>query len=114
VGGLIFDHCAYRTTSLSSDVLANYVVDASLYCFGEDGFGANPKFLHGSDVNHPYSLRHNSPLRGRGRVCDWMIGAYDLRGDADDGKYLRLRDEVVDIGCYQCWLNPVAMRVIVR
>jgi hypothetical protein len=43
-----------------------------------------------------------------------MTGAYDIRGEADEGKYLRVRDGKVDIGCYQCWLNPVGMTVVVR
>ena len=80
----------------------------------DDGFGADPKFVLAKDAVHPYSLRLSSPLIGRGRVCDWMTGAYDIRGEEDDGKYLRVRDGKVDIGCYQCWLNPVGMTVVVR
>jgi hypothetical protein len=113
VGALIFDHCAYKTKTSTLD-LAEYILDDSLYCFGEDGFGADPKFVLAKDAVHPYSLRLSSPLIGRGRVCDWMTGAYDIRGEEDDGKYLRVRDGKVDIGCYQCWLNPVGMTVVVR
>lgn len=112
-GALIFDHCAYKTKTSTLD-LAEYILDDSLYCFGEDGFGADPKFVLAKDAVHPYSLRLSSPLIGRGRVCDWMTGAYDIRGEEDDGKYLRVRDGKVDIGCYQCWLNPVGMTVVVR
>ena len=43
-----------------------------------------------------------------------MIGAYDLRGDADGGKYLRLQDGDVDIGCYQCWLDPIGTSIVIR
>jgi hypothetical protein len=52
---------------------------------------------------YPFSIWYNSPLCGRGNVEEWMSSAYDIRGDADDGKYLRLRDGKCDIGCYQCW-----------
>ena len=52
---------------------------------------------------YPFSIWHTSPLCGRGKVEDWMSSAYDIRGEADDGKYLRLRDGKCDIGCYQCW-----------
>jgi len=113
VGALTFDHCAYGVKTSSLD-LSDYVVGNSLYCFGVDGFGADPKFRLGKDPAHPYSLRLSSPLVGRGAVADWMTDAYDLRGTADDGKYLRLRDGAVDIGCYQCWLDPVGMTFTIR
>jgi hypothetical protein len=51
----------------------------------------------------PYSLRRSSPLRGWGLLLDWMEDGTDLAGNP------RLRDGKVDIGCYQCWLDPVGM-----
>jgi hypothetical protein len=32
----------------------------------------------------------------------------------DGGKYLRIRDGKVDIGCYQCWLDPAGMKIVIK
>ena len=45
-----------------------------------------------------------------GETADWMSTATDIRGDG----FPRLRDGKVDIGCYQCWLNPVGAIITVR
>ena len=66
--------------------------------------GDDPKFI-ADGSRDSYALRLRSPARGKGLVQSWMSGAYDIRGSADGGKYLRLRDTKVDIGCYQCWLE---------
>ena len=113
VGALIFDHCVYKT-KLSTLDLTDYTLDNSLYRFGENGFASDPGFMLAGDSDHPFSLKRTSALRGRGRPLDWMNDAYDLRGDADDGKYRRLRDGAVDIGCYQCWIDPVSLRITIR
>lgn len=60
----------------------------------------------------PYSIKHGSPARGKGVVMDWMDGAPDIRNDV--ARYPRLRDGKVDIGCYQCWLDPVGVLLLVR
>ena len=52
----------------------------------------------------PYEIKRSSPARGAGVVLDWMASATDFRASED---YPRLRDGTVDIGCYQCWLNPL-------
>ena len=62
------------------------------------------------DPENPYSLRWNSPARAAGAVEDWMENAYDLRGAG----YPRLRDGKVDMGCYQCWLDPVGLNLIFK
>lgn len=85
-------------------------VERNLYRFGVDGFGSSPRFCLDKDPEHPYSLRTGSPLRGRGQKADWMENATDIRGEG----YARLRDDKVDIGCYQCWLDPVGMLLFVR
>ena len=59
------------------------------------------------DSAHPYSLRTSSPARNVGVAEDWMATANDIRGAG----YPRLRDGKVDLGCYQCWLNPVGMTI---
>ena len=58
-----------------------------------------------------YALRYSSPARGKGLVQDWMTGALDIR---QDPACPRLRDGAVDIGCYQCWLDPVGFTFSVR
>ena len=67
-----------------------------------------------SNALHPYSLKLSSPAVGKGFVQPWMADAYDIRGLADDGKYHRLRDGKVDLGCYQCWLDPVGTALLFR
>ena len=39
-----------------------------------------------------------------------MMDATDIRGEG----FPRLRDGTVDIGCYQCWLDPVGTVFIIR
>ena len=56
---------------------------------------------------HPYSLRYNSPARGLGELLGWTEGDLDIRKDA---AYPRLRDGKVDLGCYQCWLDPIGFK----
>ena len=74
----------------------------------------DPKFQEYRDLKHPYALRRTSEAIGRGTVEDWMTGAYDIRHTEDGGKYLRMRDGKVDLGCYQCWLDPVGTVFSIR
>lgn len=71
-----------------------------------DVAGFDPK-----SVDCPYSLRYSSPARGKGLVQDWMVDACDIRRD---DRYARLRDGKVDIGCYQCWLEPAGSLLLLR
>ena len=70
------------------------------------GASWNPRFVGEGD--HPYSLKWRSPLRGEGLLLDWMADGVDFAGNP------RLRDGMVDIGCYQCWLDPIGMTLIFR
>ena len=97
--GVRFSNCAYGVSNVAN--LGDYV-DEALYQFGVNGFGALPKFIGAADADNPYALKTGSPLRGRGKVLDWMAEATDIRGEG----FARLRDGKVDIGCYQCWLTP--------
>lgn len=66
---------------------------------------ADNAMFNRKSTEHPYEIKYSSPARGAGKKLDWMTAeATDIRGQAD---YLRLREGKVDIGCYQCWLNPV-------
>ena len=70
----------------------------------------NPRFV--DDGSHDsYALKYSSPACERGLVQDWMSDALDVRNDA---RYPRLRDGKVDIGCYECWLDPVGIQLIIR
>ena len=62
------------------------------------------------DPDHPYSLKRTSPLRGLGAYADWMAEATDIRGEG----FARADGTSVDIGCYQCWLPVVGMKVSIR
>ena len=65
-----------------------------------------PRFT--GDADHPCSPKLRAPYVGKGLVMDWMSDATDLRGNP------RLRDGLVDVGAYQCWLNPDATTIILR
>ena len=67
-----------------------------------------PNLMGARDPEHPYSPRLHSPLVGAGLVMDWMADAMDLVGNP------RLRDGKVDIGCYECWLNPMGFSFSIR
>jgi hypothetical protein len=69
----------------------------------------DPKFVNptfGSDADWSLSLK--SPLIGKGDASIWTAEDVDLVGK------LRLKDGKVDIGCYQCWLNPLGFMMMVR
>jgi hypothetical protein len=68
---------------------------------------ANAGFVGGNGAGR-YEPGFSSPARGAGVVQDWMADATDVRGDA---AFPRLRDGVVDIGCYQGWLDPNVLYV---
>ena len=64
----------------------------------------NPRFA----AEPKWSLSLKSPLLGLGDASIWSAGDMDLVGN------LRLRDGKVDIGCYECWLQPRGMRITFR
>jgi hypothetical protein len=111
--GLRFANCAYGTaTGLFASGKISDLVDSSdgpMYKFGANGFPADPKFAF-KDAAHPFEPKRTSPLRGIGMVEDWMMDGMDIRGEG----YPRLRDGVVDIGCYQCWIQPKGVVISVR
>ena len=60
---------------------------------------------------NPFAITRRSPAFSKaGAVEDWMATATDIRGEG----FPRLRDGVVNIGCYQCWDVIPGMSVIVR
>lgn len=73
----------------------------------------NPRFV-GPEVapDDPYALTLRSPCVKdlHGQVQGWMATATDIRGDG----FPRLREGVVDIGCYQCWDKAYGLSIFVR
>ena len=90
-------------TNCCVGVAWNYSQDASLTNANLNVMGASWDAGFVGDDEHPYSLKLKSPLVGKGLVLDWMADATDFAGNP------RLRDGKVDIGCYQCWLDPVGI-----
>ena len=74
----------------------------------------DPKFCGDRDPGHPYALRPGSRAIGAGTVEGWMQDAYDIRRVLDGSEYGRLRNGKVDLGCYQCWLDPTGTILIVQ
>ena len=107
--GLRISHTAYGTASIAS--FADFIADTAYKIGAADGvgrvIGTSPGFCGSKDLEHPYALRRTSCLRERGVVQDWMVGANDLRGEG----FARLRDGLVDLGCYQCWLEPTGLLI---
>lgn len=67
----------------------------------------NPAFI--GDGDHPYSTKARSRLCSAGRILSWMTDdAADIAGNP------RVRDGKVDVGCYQCWLDPLGFSLRVR
>lgn len=55
-----------------------------------------------------WELSPKSPLLGQGDPLDFTDADLDLAGRS------RIREGKVDPGCYQCWLNPPGLMMIVR
>ena len=70
---------------------------------------ANPSFAKNRYRGTPYwSLLLNSPLLGKGDPLGFTDSDLDLAGRP------RLKDGHIDIGCYQCWVNPPGMMLIIK
>lgn len=110
-GALRFSHCAYGVSSLSGETSDWF--DAGDFCIGGENGLSGPGFAWGRVPEHPYSLGWTSPLLGLGKTDEWMTDACDLRGDEDGGRYRRLRDGRVDLGCYQWW-SMAGMTISIR
>ena len=89
-------------TSRSDDVLyfETGTVTADNACF------------NGKSATDPYEIKYSSPARGAGKPLDWMTAdSTDIRANP---AYPRLRDGKPDIGCYQCWFDPVGFIMSVK
>ena len=96
------------------NISAEYITQ---FTSGQNSLGEckNPKFV-GMDANvrerYPdephWALSFKSPLVGKGDSLDFTDDDLDLAGRP------RLRDGKIDVGCYQCWLNPLGLTLIFR
>lgn len=91
---MVLSNCVYATTE-NNAIAEGYENSGCLILADRAAY----KFVGKGE--HPFSLRRTSPLRGMGLVLDWMEDGVDYIGNP------RLRDGKVDVGCYQCWLDPI-------
>ena len=92
-----FSNCVWNVRK--SDVLVSReapYVDGGCIALGE---GVSARFT--AEGEYPLTPKLSSPLVGAGLVEDWMGSAVDMAGNP------RLRVGKVDIGAFQCWLDPV-------
>ena len=71
----------------------------------------NPGFVaeKSEDIDVPYwALKASSHLRGKGLLLNYGPGDVDLAGKP------RIRDDKVDIGCYQCWTPAPGLLLLFR
>ena len=98
--GEFFTAVQYNNPSM----LSNNYVKASTHFAADDPYGnmtlataGEPRFTDAASGN--FSLKSNSPLKGKGVVCDWMQGGATL--DAGSGTYT-----IDTIGEYGVCYNP--------
>jgi len=107
--------CDFRFGSGSNITLRNCLIGESREGTPKSETGTvtadSAKFNEGSDTD-PYEIKRGSPAFGAGLVLDWMTAeATDVRGKSE---YPRLRDGQCDIGCYQCWIEPLGFLLMYR
>ena len=100
---LSFSNCVFGVVG-NVTAKAHGHADSGNLTLGRNG---KPKFVTWEDAPS-YTPKALSPLRGMGLVLDWMADGADLAGSP------RLRDGVVDVGCYQCWLNQPGLHVLLK
>jgi hypothetical protein len=101
---MVFSNCVYGVVNNLSRREEGYEDSACL----ELGTDASPRFVTWENVPR-YTPKRTSPLRGKGLLLDWMTDdATDIAGNP------RVRDGKVDVGCYQCWLDPLGFSLRVR
>ena len=96
--------CAFDKPIYSAAANKAPAFQSNIYQFSDMKFDSK-------NEEHPYSLKRSSPARGKGEVQDWMADATDFRRDP---AFPRLRDGLVDLGCYQCWLDPIGFKFCIQ
>ena len=93
-------NCLVGTSRSGTPISESGTVTADSARFNEDS------------ATDPYEIKRSSPAFGRGLVLGWMTAAAtDVRGKSE---YPRLRDGKCDIGCYQCWIDPVGFLLLYK
>lgn len=98
-------NCIFAATaSIPGTGNYNYYADRATFVPGFVGEAADPL--------NPYALKRSAygVKKMHGLVADWMTDATDIRGEG----FARLREGVVDIGCYQCWISVPGFALIFR
>lgn len=95
--------CCAFDKPVSTDANRGPAVQSKVYQFSSMRFNSR-------DIANPYSLMCSSPAQGLGELLDWTADDVDIRNRAS---YPRMREGKVDLGCYQCWLNPSGFSVII-
>ena len=102
--GPVYSNCLFGASSYSSMVGWK---DA-----GGNMMGVNPKFVGEEKAEllnvDPYSLRWASPVIGKGDARCFSGDSVDLAGNS------RLRDGILDLGCFQCYMPLVGTVILVR
>ena len=90
--------------------IPDYANSNCLNIYGSSTF--DPGFVGvEKDPENPFAITRKSPaFEKAGVVEDWMATATDIRGDG----FPRLRDGLVNIGCYQCWDKDSGLTIFVR
>ena len=102
---LALDNCIL--SAASNSYIPDYATSGTLNYYGNSLL--KPGFVGAAKCPaNPFAITRRSPAFNKsGTVQDWMATATDIRGDG----YPRLRDGKVNIGCYQCWLNPKGLTI---
>ncbi len=94
-------NCLYTAGVASldlADVAENIFVGKARFVAGHEKYPDAPY----------YSLRYLSPAKNKGENADWMSSAVDFAGNP------RINDGTVDIGCYECILDPLGFSISIR
>lgn len=112
--GTLADISGYRATNCVVYANCLYGADDGTMPWVDGGsnlMNADVRFVgeKGETLEAPaYSLRTSSPARGKGDASVFGEDAHDLAGNP------RKRDGKLDLGCYQCWLNPIGFILTFR
>jgi len=81
----------------------NYYSERATFKPGFVGAAKNPE--------NPFAITRRSPAFAKAGIVEgWMSTATDIRGEG----FPRLRDGVVNIGCYQCWDAILGFTILFR
>ena len=101
-----FQNCILSAAS------ASHVPGSDNYNYYSERSAFKPGFVGAEkDPGNPFAITRKSPaFEKAGVVEDWMATATDIRGEG----FPRLRDGLVNIGCYQCWDKNSGLTIFVR